>query len=193
MHSTTRSLAASRLLSETVTSAKSPAKRILLVTFRWVSNSTSNPSGRKTSGGGASPLPFLSSARCCAQARASRLRSKGAPLRSKATLPVHASSTRIPRLRGSVRINPSPGSLLSPPSPQGRGHKSIKVDGPLPWGEGSPQPAKSSAGAGRVRGYFRKIQTPVPFSRLSRQAIQIQRVGPGAPNSTSEFGVKRRG
>jgi len=29
----------------------------------------------------------------------------------------------------------------------------------------------------RVRGYCRRIQTPVPFSRLSRQAIQIQRVG----------------
>ncbi|SPE27042.1 hypothetical protein SBA2_320003 [Acidobacteriia bacterium SbA2] len=39
-----------------------------------------------------------------------------------------------------------------------------------------------------MRGYFGRIQTPVQFSRLSRQAIQIQRVGPGVPNSASEFG-----
>ena len=57
--------------------------------------------------------------------------------------------------RGSVGRNPSPGSLLSPPSPQGRGLKSIMlpalplggsaeihhVDSPLPGGEGVPQPA----------------------------------------------------
>ena len=66
----------------------------------------------------------------------------------------YANSTRTPKLRGSVGRNPSPGSLLSPPSPQGRGLKSIIDDGPLPWGEGGPQPALSSAGAGRVRGYL---------------------------------------
>ena len=27
---------------------------------------------------------------------------------------------------------------------------------PLPWGEGGPRPAFSPAGAGRVRGYFRR-------------------------------------
>ncbi|SPE31166.1 hypothetical protein SBA2_60003 [Acidobacteriia bacterium SbA2] len=48
-------------------------------------------------------------------------------------------------MRGSAGRNPSPGSLLSPPSPQGRGLKSNIVDGPLPWGEGAPQPAFSSA------------------------------------------------
>ena len=42
-----------------------------------------------------------------------------------------------------------------------------------------------------MRGYFRRIQTPVPFSRLSRQAIQIQRDGLAAPISTSEFGFNR--
>jgi len=40
-------------------------------------------------------------------------------------------STSIPRLRNSAGRDPSPGSLLSPPSPRGRGLKSIRVDGPL--------------------------------------------------------------
>ena len=30
------------------------------------------------------------------------------------------------------------------------------LDGPHPWGEGVPQPAQSSAGAGRVRGLLPK-------------------------------------
>jgi hypothetical protein len=44
-------------------------------------------------------------------------------------------STSIPRLRNSAGRDPSPGSLLSPPSPRGRGLKSSRVDGPL-GGEG---------------------------------------------------------
>ena len=40
-------------------------------------------------------------------------------------------STRIPKLRDAAGRNPSPGSLLSPPSPRGRGLKSSRVDGPL--------------------------------------------------------------
>ncbi len=39
----------------------------------------------------------------------------------------------------------------------------MKIDCPLPWGEGVPQPALSPAGAGRVRGCFssatRRIQS----------------------------------
>ncbi|SPE22440.1 hypothetical protein SBA2_100035 [Acidobacteriia bacterium SbA2] len=83
-------------------------------------------------------------------------------------------------------------TMLTTP-PQGRGLESIIVDRPLPWGEGGSQPAQSSAGAGRVRGYVRGTQKPVPLSRLSRQAIQIQRVGLEAPNSTSEFRLKLSG
>ena len=49
---------------------------------------------------------------------------------------------RNPKFRGSAGRNPSPGSLLSPPSPQGRRLTSIILDGPLPWGEGVPQPAR---------------------------------------------------
>ena len=63
------------------------------------------------------------------------------------------------------------------------------VFSPLPWGEGGPQPALSSAGAGRVRGYFRRISTPVLFSSPSTQAIQTQRVGLEARRPTSEFGL----
>jgi hypothetical protein len=95
----------------------------------------------------------------------------------------------IPKLRDSLGRNPSPGSLLSPPSPHGRGLKSISVDGPLPWVEGGPQPALSSAGAGRVRGYSRKTQTPVPFSRFFKAAKSDSTSWHGNANSNSEFGV----
>ncbi|SPE29247.1 hypothetical protein SBA2_430002 [Acidobacteriia bacterium SbA2] len=37
-----------------------------------------------------------------------------------------------------------------------RGLKTFVVDGPLPRGEGGLLPARSSAGAGRVRGNFRR-------------------------------------
>jgi hypothetical protein len=105
----------------------------------------------------------------------------------------HSLLTCMPKLRDSAERNPSPGSLLSPPSHQRRGLKSIRVDSPLPWGEGGPQPALSSAGAGRVRGDFRKIQTPVPFSRFIkagksdstvglRMPIQLRNAGSNAAN-----------
>jgi hypothetical protein len=97
------------------------------------------------------------------------------------------SSSEVARLGGKKPLTRL--ATLATLSPRERAE--INVDGPLPWGEG-PQPALSLAGAGRVRGCFRSIQTPVPFSRLSRQAIQIQRVGPGVPNSTSEFRFKIR-
>ena len=48
------------------------------------------------------------------------------------------------------------------PSPSGRNCPSVEEHRPLPWGEGGPLPALSSAGAGRVRGYFR------PQARLLR-------------------------
>jgi len=41
----------------------------------------------------------------------------------------------------------------------------------------SPNRTAKAARQPRVRGCFRRMRTPVPFSRLSRQAIQIQRVG----------------
>ena len=63
-------------------------------------------------------------------------------------------SPGIPKLRASFGRNPSPGSLLSPPSPQGRGPFSTFVFSPLPRGEGGPLPALLPAGAGRVRGHF---------------------------------------
>jgi hypothetical protein len=60
---------------------------------------------------------------------------------------------------------------------------------PLLWGEGGSLPAHSSAGAGRVRGHFPRISTPVLFSRASTRAIQLQRVGQGERRSNSEFWI----
>jgi hypothetical protein len=71
---------------------------------------------------------------------------------------------RIPKSRGSVGRNPSPGSLRSPPSPQGRGPLTTFVFSPLPGGEGGPLSRCTSSGSGPGEGSVRnKLNTRSVF------------------------------